>query len=180
MSTWFAIHVKPGTEAQAVDLLRDVAKDSGLEELFCPMSVIELVKHGELVAEELPMIPGCIVAIAPSKWELRHALRKADGLMSLYSGDTRFDAMGEEEAELIGMFTEPGKRIAEMSEGVVDNGRMSIRLGPLTGHEQMVRRYIHRKKRAILAASVAGKPADVQLGLWVTRDESRVGNRYSK
>lgn len=180
MSTWFAIHVKPGTEAQAVELLRGVAKESGLEELFCPMSAIELVRRGELVEEELPMIPGCIVAVSPSKWELRRALRKADGMTALYSDDRRFDAMDEDEAALIGMFTKPGKRIAEMSEGVMDDGHVSIRLGPLAGHEQMVRRYVHRKKRAILAASVAGKPADVQLGLWVTRDESRIGNRYSK
>lgn len=144
------------------------------------MSAIERVVHGELVTESLPMIPGCVVAVSPRKWELRHALRKADGLIALYSGDRRFAAMDEDETELIGMYTKPGKRVAQMSEGVAESGHVSIQLGPLVGHEHMASRFIHRKKRAILATSVAGAPAEAQLGLRVTRDASRIANRYSK
>ena len=180
MSTWFAIHVKPGHEAQAVGLLSATAKAAGLEELFCPMAVFTRTEDGELLEEERPMIPGCVVAVAPSKWELRRALRKASGMEALYDGDASFDAMSEDEAEFIGLFTQPGNRTVELSQGTVVNGRVNIESGPLAGREDMVSRYSHRRNRALLPASVAGVPAEAQLGLRVTRQEQRIGSRYSR
>lgn len=180
MSTWFAIHVKPGHEAQAVGLLSATAKDAGLEELFCPMAVFVRREGGELREEELPMIPGCVVAVAPSKWELRRCLRRADGMEALYDGDTSFDAMSEGEAEFIGLFTEPGRRSVGLSQGTVVNGQVSIESGPLAGREEMVSRFSHRRNRAVLEASVAGVPAEAQLGLRVTRKEQRHGSRFSR
>lgn len=169
MSTWFAIHVKPGTESKAVDLLRPTAVGAGLEELFAPMSVIGQVESGQVVEREIPLIPGCVVAVAPSKWELRRCLRKASGIGALYAGDTSFDAMLEDEVELIDSLTEPGNRVVGMSEGVADRGRVTIERGPLAGCEGMVRRFSHRKSRAIMNTSVAGVPAEAQVGLRVTR-----------
>lgn len=180
MSAWFVIHVKPGCERQAVELLGAAAEDSGLEELFCPMAVFVRAKGGELSEEERPMIPGCVVAVAPGKRELRRCLRRAGGMEALYCGDAAFDAMGKGEVQLIELFTQPGSRTAELSQGVVENGHVRIESGPLAGREAMVSRYSRHRNRAMLGTSMAGAPAEAQLGLQVTRVEQRIGSRYSR
>lgn len=180
MSIWFAIHVKPGCEVKAVELLNTSAATAELEELFTPISVIGHREHGETVEREVPFIPGCVVAVAPSKWELRRCLRRADGMSALYDGDVSFDILRDEEAAFINLFTEPGNRVVSMSEGVVSNGRVTVRSGPLAGREQMVRRYSDRRRRAVLDASVAGVPAEAQVGLRVVRDEAHIDSRFSR
>lgn len=170
---WFVIHVKPGTEARAVDLLRESAKDAGLEELFCPSAVVGGVEHGKAVERELPMISGCVVAVAPSKWEVRRCLRRADGVDCLLAGESSFDEMGDEEVEFIEFLTEPGARTVGMSEGVVERGVVRVERGPLVGREQGIRRLSHRKRRAFLQTSIAGEPVDALVGICVRKAEVR-------
>ena len=170
---WFAIHVKPGTESQAVDLLNSTADKAGLQELFCPRSVIVSSDGEKLVEDELPLIPGTVFAIAPSKWQLRSCLRKADGMEYLYNATPCFDALNEDEIDFIESLAEPGERTVQMSEGVVDAaGYVRVHAGPLLGREQRVRKYGSKKRRAFLNTSIAGVPATAQVGLRITRNDN--------
>lgn len=170
---WFAIQVVPGSETRALETLRTTAKRAGLEELFAPKAV-KLVKSGaEWVEAVEPLIPDCIVAVAPSEREVRACVRRARGMEDLLEGDSTTTAMRESEVELISMLTEPGSRTVGLSQGVVDCGRVVVQSGPLLGREELVRRVSHRKRSAYLDASVAGKPATAEVGLRVTRKEAK-------
>lgn len=110
----------------------------------------------------------------------RRCLCKAGGMEALYDGDASFGAMNEDEAEFIGHFTQLDSRTAELSRGTVANGRGSIESGPQAGREEMASRYSHRKNCRVLETSMAGAAAEVQLGLRVTHQERRMGNRCSR
>lgn len=169
MSTWFAIHVRPGAEERAVEILRPAAEAGGLEELFCPMSHGVRRQGEELVGDTRPTFEGCVFAVAPSKWELRACMRRADGLECLLDGHPSFDALEEGEASFVDSLAAPGERAVAMSEGVVDGGRTVVVSGPLRGREQEIRKYSTHNRWAYLEASVAGRPVIARAGLRVTR-----------
>ena len=169
---WFVIHVKPGTEEKAVEILRLSPKSDGLEEVFSPMAVGVRRERGELVESSKPMLSGCVFAVAPSKWELRACMRRADGVDALFDGERSFEEMTDDEAEFINVFTDAGERTVRMSEGVVDRGRIVVNSGPLVGREGEIRKYSHRNRWAYLDTSVAGTPARAAVGLRVTRKDA--------
>lgn len=169
---WFVIHVKPGCETQAVSLLKSAPKSDGLEEVFCPMAECLCKEHGELVEKREPMLEGCVFAVAPSKWELRACMRRADGLQSMLDKQTpEFVALEDGEEGFIDLMAVPGNRTVEMSEGEVVGGRIAVLSGPLRGREGDIRRYSNRHRWAYLDTCVAGKPASARLGLRVTRND---------
>lgn len=170
---WFVINVKPGLEEQAVELLRSAPETDGVREVFCPMAVGERKERGEYVAQTLPMFDGCAFAIAPSKWELRRAVRHADGIGGLLEGDRGFEPMEDGEGAFISEFAEPGTRTVAMSEAVVrKGGGLTVTSGPLKGYEQEICKRSGRARWAYLDTRVAGKPRHARLGLRVTKNDS--------
>ncbi|MDO4890557.1 MAG: transcription termination/antitermination NusG family protein [Coriobacteriaceae bacterium] len=101
MSIWFAIPVKPGLEQKAAALLQQSAQAAGVEEVFAPCALVERREHGRLTEQREALIPGYVMAIAPSKWELRKCLRAARGMDYLYADGVSFAEMRAEEVAFI-------------------------------------------------------------------------------
>ena len=170
---WFAVYVRPGCEAQAVELLRATPKSGELEEVFCPMAEYLHREDGERMVDMQPMFEGLVFAIAPSKWELRACVKQADGLQVLVEGRRPFEPMREGEEEFVNAWAPASGRIAAISEAEVDeSGRASVIGGPLLGHEGEIARYGARHRRAFLETNIAGELARACLGVRVTKDES--------
>lgn len=167
MSGWFAIPVRPGCEDEALSLLRQCADGSGVEELFVPGAEV-LTRDFE--QEIAPLVPGCVVAVAPSAKEVRRALRRARGLANVAPGG--FALLEDEEALLLNGLARPGGRVAAFSEGRQKDGRLVVERGALRGRESLVRHVSHRRKRAYLSLTLAGRPVDAQVGLRVTRGKA--------
>lgn len=170
---WFVINIKPGHEEQAVELLRAAPATDGVQEVFCPMAVAANREGGMFVEKRLPMFDGCVFAIAPSKWELRKAIRHADGIGHLLDDDRSFEPVDEAEADFINALAGAEGRAIDMSEAVVlKGGFLNITNGPLLGREQEIRKRSGHARWAYLDSSVAGKPRYARLGLRVTRNDS--------
>ena len=162
---WYAINVKAGKEDQALDLLQETALSAGLEELFVPGAEMRAERDGEQVRTVEPLFPGCVVAVAPGRREVRAALRRARGIDELMGEGRSAEALGDDELAFIDAFTTPGDRVVPFSEGVVDRGRVVVESGPLLGREAMIDRVSHRKRRAYLHTSVAGRDTVAEMGL---------------
>ena len=170
---WFVVHVKPRSELQAVELLKSSPKSDGLEEVFCPMAEGERLVEGAMVEAYKPMLDGCVFVIAPSKWELRACMKRAQGLEVICDGRPVFEELEAGEEAFINQFCEPGKRLAGASEAAVDGaGWLTVQSGPLHGREGEIVKRSERHRWAYLATSVAGKPMNARLGLRVTRNEA--------
>ena len=170
---WFAVHVKPGTEAQAVELLKSTSKSNGLQEVFCPMAECQHTEYGDVQEAREPMMEGLVFVVAPSKWELRACMRRAQELQGLYSRCPNFDALEDGEEVLIDVLAKPGERTVEQSEGMVsEDGFMKITGGPLLGREDEIRKYSSGRRWAYLDARIAGKPVRAKAGVRLTRSGS--------
>lgn len=167
VSNWFAIPVRPGCEDEALSLLQQDAASSGVEELFVPGAE---VLTSDFEREAAPLVPGCVIAVAPSAKEVRRALRRARGMADLAPGG--FVPLEDEEAVLLGSLARPGGRVAAFSEGRQQGGRLVVERGALRGRESLVRAVSHRKKRAYLSLTLAGRPVEAQVGLRITRGKA--------
>ena len=168
---WFVIHVKPGCETQAVNLLKSTNKSDALEEVFCPMVACLRKNHGNVTEAYEPMFAGCIFAIAPSKWELRTCMQKAPELEVLYSQKPSHDAMKPGEEDFINQWAPAPERVCAQSEAEVDEiGAMTIMAGPLLGHENEITKYSTGRRWAYLDTRIAGQSARAHIGVRVTRN----------
>ena len=71
----------------------------------------------------------------------------------------------------------PRKGVAQMSFGYMENGRFVIMDGPLKGHEDHIKAYIAKDKKAHLDIGIGGKPAKVGMTIlgkkvWFPKDKS--------
>ena len=165
MSIWFAISVKPGLERKAAALLQQSAQAAGVEEVFAPCALVERREHGRLAEQREALIPGYVMAIAPSKWELRKCLRAARGMDYLYADGASFAEMRAEEVAFIERFAKPGARTAPVSVGVAGEDVLRFSHGPLQGLEHLVEGVTARTTRVQLETSVAGVPVVATVGL---------------
>lgn len=170
---WFVIHVKPGTETQAVSLLKSTSKSDALQEVFCPMVEYTRRDHGKLCVAAEPMFEGKVFAVAPSKWELRACMQKAPELEVLYSRNPGYDAMEPGEEEFINAWAAMPNRVCALSEGEVgEDNTLTITSGPLLGHESEVAKYSCGRRWAYLDTCIAGEPARAHVGIQITRNDS--------
>ena len=182
VSDWFVIPVRAGCEAEALSLLLQSADGSGVKELFVPQAEMRAggaARDGSFGREVVPLVPGCVVAVAPGAGEVRAVLRRARGMAGIAPGgfmplgddEARLldELTGSGEAELPGEYAQPEGRVAAFSEGRQRDGRLVVENGALRGHEPLVRAVSHRKKRAYLSLTLAGRQVDAQVGLRVTR-----------
>ena len=167
MSDWFAIPVRLGCEDEALDLLRQDAVSSGVEELFVPRAEV-LTRDFDQGLD--PLVPGFVVAVAPSAREIRRVLRRTRGMADIAPGG--FMPLCSDEACLLDQLARPGGRVAAFSEGRQKDGRLVVERGALRGRESLVRAVSQRKKRAYLSLTLAGRPVEAQVGLRVTRGKA--------
>lgn len=165
---WFAINVKPGKEQQALALIQDTAQPAGIQELFVPQAAFQVRRGSEWVETTMPLFPGKLMAVAPSRKEVRTAIRRARGIDELMPDAPSAEELSDDETSFIDGLTQPGNRTVAVSEGYVDEGRVVVVSGPLCGREDLISRVSHRKRSARLSAGVAGSAAP-EVGLRVTR-----------
>ncbi|MDO4405077.1 MAG: transcription termination/antitermination NusG family protein [Atopobiaceae bacterium] len=170
---WFVIHVKPGTETQAVSLLKSTSKSDALQEVFCPMVEYTRRDHGKLCVAAEPMFEGKVFAVAPSKWELRACMQKAPELEVLYSTSPSFEPLEPGGIDFINAWAAAPGRVCAQSEAEVDKaGAMTITAGPLLGHEDEITKFSSGRRWAYLETQIAGQPTRAHVGVRVTKNES--------
>ena len=170
---WFVIHVKPGTEIQAVNLLKSTGKSDALDEVFCPMVAFLRRDHGSLTEAYEPMFEGKVFVIAPSKWELRACMQKAPELEALYSQTPSFEQLEPGGIDFINAWAAAPERVCAQSEAEVDKaGVVTITAGPLLGHEQEITKYSSGRRWAYLDTNIASQPMRAHVGVRVTKNDS--------
>lgn len=161
----FAIAVQLGREAEAAELLSESA---GEQAVMLPISEFQLFREGSLQHSEEPMLPGYVFLEAQDEQAVRKACRRARGLADYRLSSMDTYRLTREEEGLITQFAANGAE-AKFSEGSVSEGQLSVASGALAGRESLVGRISHRGKRAYVPVTVGGNPAELQLGLRITR-----------
>lgn len=169
---WFAMHVKPGTEQQAVALMRSTSKSDQLEEVFCPMAECQVKDHGEQMESQRPMIEGTVFVVAPGKRQLRACTRLATGLEALCNEQPCFEALQDGEEDFVNLWAAPGERLVGISDGWIDKaGYLNLQDGPLFERQDDIQEFSGNRRWAFLETQIAGKPTRARAGVRITRNE---------
>ena len=169
---WFVMHVKPGCEAQAVELLKSTSKSDLLEEVFCPMSECQRREDGEYVDDMRPMIDGAVFVVAPGKREVRACTRHAMGLEAIYDAHPGFEPMQDGEEDFVNLWAAPSERVCDMSEGWIDKaGFVTLSSGPLFERQGDIQKISKNRRWAFVPTSITGKPARARAAVRITRND---------
>ena len=158
-TNWYALSVVPGREAEAAGLLGACA--------MAPRAEFEYVKDGVRSSELRPMLPGLVLLEAADPADARRTCRRTSGLADLRVQKTRIDELSPEAAETFrALCGQSG--VAAFSEATLAGG-MRVLSGALTGRETLIGHVSSRRKCAYVPVDLGGRPAELELGLRVSR-----------
>ena len=164
---WYVIQVLKGREDAMAELIGRIAPADVLKECFSPKYATEMKIRGRWVPCERDLFPGYLVAVTDAPRELEAALMQMPEFARVLSQGGEFIPLEREEVELIGTFTDRGKRVVPMSRAVKEGERVVIVEGPLLGHEGLIREVDRRKSVAVVELDVCGRKLSTRMGLAV-------------
>ena len=114
------------------------------------------------------MFPGIVMLDTDVPEEFVETIRHSLTFNDLFLLDKRYISLAEDEAKTVrGFIGEDG--IADMSEGVISDGKLIVNEGPLKGHESEITRVDRHKRKAwIKTDSLFGKYDYLSFTLIVT------------
>lgn len=76
-----------------------------------------------------------------------------------------FISLNDEEVAWLNTFMGGDRRVIQMSEGIVEGGKVIVLRGPLVGHEAEIKRIDRHRRMAELEVSMLGRTKTIRLGL---------------
>lgn len=167
MRMWYVVQVMRGREEAMAALIERVVPRELASECFFPRYVTEIKVRGTWVCVEKPLFPGYVIAVSKDAPELCAALRQLGEFAHMLTMDGEPVPLAPEEQQLIGGFTEAGKRVVPMSQAVKVGDTVVITKGPLVGHEGLIREINRRKSTAYLEIDLCGRKVSTRVGVAV-------------
>lgn len=164
---WYVVQVSTGRERAVADLMRRRIPADVLSEAFWPQYQTQMKRGGNWVLHTKPLLPGYLVAVSPDVEALSAYVKRAPEFVRLLTMGEGFVPLMPEERDLIGRFTEPGKRIVPMSYAVKEGDQVRVIKGPLMGYEGLISEVNRHKSTAYVRMHVAGRVIGVRMGLGV-------------
>lgn len=166
---WYVIQVFTGTEEKtAAEITRRV--DPGvLSECFNPRYETQMHLRGEWRSVERPLFPGYVIADTQRPEDLADQLRRVTAFTRILGSDEKFTPLAREEAAWISEFTQKGRRVIGMSEGVIEGDEVIILSGPLLRQHAQIVKINRRKRLAFLNLDLCGRTVTVKVGLAIIK-----------
>lgn len=143
------------------------------EEAYSPTCERETKVQGEVVKVTARLFPGYIFIESDHVIDFYHRMQKVKSRRFLQAltrvlraGEEFTPLKEEEEKAFLSLFGD--KHNVGMSKGIIQDGKLHILEGPLTGREDDIIRIDRHKKTAILQMRILGKFITVKVGLEVT------------
>ena len=162
-TNWYALRVVPGREAEAAALLGACA--------LAPRAEFEFAKDGERASEVRPVLPGLVLLEAAGPADARRVCRRAAGLADLRAPKTQMEELSPKAAETFCALCGDGG-VAAFSEATMVGG-LRVLSGALVGRESLIGRVSSRRKCAYVPVELGGRPAELELGLRVSKGGAR-------
>lgn len=161
---WYAIQVKGGTEENIRQQCQNTIHPPVLEKCFIPYYEVMKRYQGKWNKEKKILFPGYVFMVSDEVEELYFELKKVIGLTKILGAGHEVVPLSQEE---VGFLTSLGcaDRAVEVSEGIIEGGRVAITRGPLQGLEGCIRRINRHKRIAYLRLELMGRTVETQVGL---------------
>lgn len=171
-AAWYVIQVQTGREPIVCKLIEQ-ACDGGksLKECFSPRYAYQRKRHGKWVDEEMPLLPGYVIAVADDPWSLLKAMRGIPEFTKILTMDKMLVPLDKDEKNWIERWTHEGDRTIPMSVAYKEHDRIVITDGPLVGREAMITRINRRKSVAHLEVHAGQLTIHTTVGLAVLAEK---------
>ncbi|WP_241156392.1 MULTISPECIES: antiterminator LoaP [unclassified Adlercreutzia] len=166
---WYVVQVYTGCEETARTLIGQVATEGEVRECFVPKYETMINFRGEWVSRTRALFPGYLIVVTANVDKLDQALRKVAAFTRLLGNDEGFIPLDAREIDWISAFTQEGRRVVGMSEGVQEGDEITILKGPLMNHTGWIKRINKRKRLAYLEIQMFGRTITTKAGLNIVR-----------
>lgn len=168
---WYVIQVFTGKEEIMKELCEYEISKKVLEQCFIPYYE-EMKKYlGEWHKEKKILFPGYIFAVTDKIDELYAELKKVQGFTKILGDQTCLIPLTEGETAFIERFGGE-EHIVEMSQGMIENDRIIITEGPLSGLEGCIKKIDRHKRKAEIQIEMFGRIVDAAVGLEIIKKSS--------
>lgn len=161
---WYVIQVRTGSEESISKQCRRLISSEIMEQCFIPRYEERKKIRGSWITEKKILFPGYVFIVTESVESFYKCLQQVIGLTKLLgSGDDIVPLTDREVAFLKRMGGE--KQVVEMSEGIIEGGKVRIISGPLQGQEALIRKIDRHKKKAWIEVEMFRRVQLVCVGL---------------
>ena len=167
---WYVMQVRTGTEENIRCQCQRLINSDILERCFIPYYQQKKRFQGEWHIQERILFPGYVFLIAENLEQLVNELKKVIGLTKIIGTGNEIVPLISEEVDLL-MKMGTDKQLVEMSCGIIENDRVQIVSGPLTGMEGSIRRIDRNKRIAHLEIEMFGRTVEMKVGLEIIKKE---------
>lgn len=164
---WYVVQVSTGREKAVVDLMSRRIPKSVLTEAFWPQYQTQEKRDGQWVMRTKALLPGYLIAVTPDVDALGVLVKRAPEFARLLTMGEGFVPLLPGEKDLIGRFTEPGRRVVPMSYAVKEGDAVRVVKGPLMGYEGLISEVNRHKSTAYVRMHVGDRTVGVRMGLGV-------------
>lgn len=161
----YAIQVASGQEAKVEELIRRFIDESMIGEIFVPRFESMRRWKGEWNKRTERLTPGYLYVETSDAEKLALQLRRVPAFTKVLGNNEVFIPLNDEEVAWLKAFTGGDRRVIEMSEGIVEGGKVIVLRGPLRGHEAEIKRIDRHRRLAELEVSMLGRMKTIRLGL---------------
>lgn len=169
---WYVIQTMAGQEDQVRCLMEKLVDRELFQELFVPRYEVMKRIRGLWIKRVEVLLPGYVFVVAKDPGRLKAALRGVPRFTRLLGNDDMFTPLDDREIAFINAFTQPGKRMVELSTGIIEGDEVVILNGPLMGHQGLISKIDRHKRLAYLEIEMLGRKKNVKLGLEIVAKRS--------
>lgn len=166
---WYVVQVVGGKEKHVLSLMQKLIDEKLIQECFIPQFEIKKRIHGEWKMFTEVLLPGYIFIVTDSPDQLAVGLRSVPAFTRLLGNNDMFIPLDDQEVAFINAFTEPGHRVVEMSEGVIDGDEIVILNGPLMHQTGLIKKIDRHKRIGFLEIELMGRVKTIKIGLEIVR-----------
>ncbi|MGO5205027.1 antiterminator LoaP [Parolsenella catena] len=161
----YVMQVLSGREAKVVDLVTRVAGDLA-NECFAPKREKAIKLKGVWERKSEFLFPGYVIVDTSRPQELSELLRKSQMVLRLLGAPGKVcEPLSEDEAHWLSTMTNAKTHELEMSEGLIEGGKVIVTDGPLKGHEALISKIDRHKRLAWLDIHMFGRTKSIRAGL---------------
>lgn len=162
---WYVIQTMGGQENQVLALMQRFVDESLVKEAFIPRYEAMKRIKGAWQKRTEALIPGYVFVVTKDPGKLKAELRRVPRFTRLLGNGDVFIPLDSQEVAFVNAFTRPGKRVVELSTGIIEGDHVIILNGPLMGHDGLIRKIDRHKRLAFLEIDMLGRKKTVKLGL---------------
>ena len=163
---WSVIQVRTGMEEETRKQCEKIIDKEVLEKSFIPMYEQEQKYQGKWHKELKVLFPGYVFLTSEDEEKLFYELKRIIGLTKLLgTGETVVPLTDEELSFLLKLGGV--EQTVEISEGMIESGRVVVTSGPLKGNEGFIKKIDRHKRKAWLEIEMFGRTVEMQGGLEV-------------